>query len=271
MATIVIHGTMTTSAASAADWWWNSYDPGGFLWGVRKGLVEAGGADDVWCVGGTDVSELEAFANPRNGAAHAGRFLWTGMNQGSFRRGAAKELAHYLNTIAALSPGEPIRILAHSHGCNVVKAASAQRSLSREVWIEQAVFMACPHFVARAGFRGPFPYRLDAGRFGSILNLSSPNDTVQDSIAERLPGLLGPDWLEGAPEAHRTEQDPDAAPLYQSWEIPTEDSGVAAHTAMHGSLIGYLAGLWLAGNESFRTITKRNAGYLPVPSGDHGS
>jgi predicted alpha/beta hydrolase family esterase len=55
------------------------------------------------------------------------------------------ELVQYLNRLRR-ETDEPIRIIAHSHGCNVVKLASMSRELSADVHISKAVFLACPHF-----------------------------------------------------------------------------------------------------------------------------
>ncbi len=73
-----------------------------------------------------------------------GPYEWTGGSEG-LARGAAVWLAAYLNALRSVTD-EPIRIVAHSHGCNVVKLASMLPELDSSVIVESAVFLACPHF-----------------------------------------------------------------------------------------------------------------------------
>lgn len=101
----------------------------------------------MWEVGGTDVQDLAAFTSTRAFANHAGRFLWSGFDQGAFRRGAGKELARYLNAIVERTD-EPLRVVAHSHGCNVVKAA-------RATWRGRTSRSSLHDLRAAAGAQGP--------------------------------------------------------------------------------------------------------------------
>lgn len=272
MPTIVVHGTMTHEPAHAYDWWWKSYDGQGFLAGLTQGIGEAGGLDDIWKVGGTDVSRHpELQGGRRSFSTRDGRFLWSGGNQGGLRRVAGEQLARYLNVVAQLSPRAPIRVIAHSHGCNVVKRASASTRLSPQVFIPQAVFLACPHVVSSSSFGSKYPYRLNPERFGRILGLSSPRDSVQNVLAARFPSLWGGDFLEGwAPHISAVDQDPAARHLYEDHDIPTHDIDKAAHSALHGNVVGYLVGRWLSG-EDFASIERRFSHLLPVPEGDFGS
>lgn len=48
------------------------------------------------------------------------------------RDAGADQLVHYLNTVSTLTD-EPLRIIAYSHGCNLVKSASSHRELSGRV------------------------------------------------------------------------------------------------------------------------------------------
>lgn len=203
MPTIVVHGTMTHEPAHAYDWWWKSYDGQGFLAGLTQGIGEAGGLDDIWKVGGTDVSRHpELQGGRRSFSTRDGRFLWSGGNQGGLRRVAGEQLARYLNVVAQLSPRAPIRVIAHSHGCNVVKRASASTRLSPQVFIPQAVFLACPHVVSSSSFGSKYPYRLNPERFGRILGLSSPRDSVQNVLAARFPSLWGGRLSRGLGASH---------------------------------------------------------------------
>ena len=44
--------TMTIASAKHARWWWDSWQPGGFLYAVGDGMESISGSDDVWTVGG---------------------------------------------------------------------------------------------------------------------------------------------------------------------------------------------------------------------------
>lgn len=278
MATIVIHGTMTLAPAQQVNWWWNSWGKGGFLNAVARGMQEASGKHDVWHIGGRPVSGAPAL-NPKwslwsgrwgQFGQHRGHFMWDGADMGISRDAAAAQLVKYLNTLHQISPQEPLRIIAHSHGCNVVKRASADKKLLPGLRFPQAVFLACPHFAGADG--RTFTYGLDPKRFGVILNLYSPYDSVQTSFAENFPGLPGGRLADWTPSrSHRTEQDARVRAIYRDHEIPTRDSGVNAHTAMHGALVGYVAGQWLCKGGDFGLIMAQVGPNLwPVAPGDFG-
>jgi hypothetical protein len=267
------------SSAAHAGWWWNSWQSGGFLNALGRGLSDAGGANDVWRVGGrlvSDVPELRAHWSLWTGMAKQlsekqGHFLWSGADSFADRRAGALLLVRYINKILEIAPREPIRIVAHSHGCNVVKQASANASLDRRARFPRVVFLGCPHFIGR-GPKGPvFHHRLSSARFQQILNLYSVADVVQVKIAGGVAGPFGAEPNDYVPtEAHRTEQDPVAQRIYENWSIRTIDQGTAAHTAMHGVRVGYLTGRWLAG-ETFRNIVNTvRSQFLPVPHNDFG-
>ncbi|MDD5542221.1 MAG: hypothetical protein PHX83_03535 [Acidobacteriia bacterium] len=278
MATIVVHGTMTLTAAQFTKWWWNSWGKMGFLDAVSRGMLEASGRHDVWHIGGREVSEVPAL-NPKwsvwsgrwgQFGQHRGHFMWDGADMGISREAAAYQLVKYINTLHQISPQEPIRIVAHSHGCNVVKRASADKKLLPGIRFPQAVFLACPHFVGADG--KTFTYRLAPQRFGTILNLYSPQDSVQTSFAETFQGLPGgrmADWIPSS--SHRMEQDVRARAVYRDYEIPTRDAGVHAHTAMHGALVGYVVGRWLVqGGDFGAAVTHVPRELWPVALGDFG-
>ena len=280
MATIVVHGTMTLLSAKHARWWWDSWYERGFLDAVRQGMQAYAGRDDLWTVRGQPVSKIEALqmkwsfwkGTMGQAPAHEGHFFWAGTDDYVTREAGAYQLVIYLNHLAEFAPEEPLSVIAHSHGCNVVKMASSSAKLSRSIRFKRAVFLACPHFEA-AGPQGTFySYRANPGRFGKILNLSSESDTVQVGFSDTLPGMPGPrlgDYL--PPKAHRVDRDPRAASLYDNWNIKTEDHGTAAHTVMHGAAIGKLIGVWIASDMSFREIVdKAGNALLPVPRGDVG-
>ena len=287
MTTIVVHGTMTTSPAQNLNWWWRSWDIGGFLNAMAEGMTAVEGYEDIWKIHGTLVEHYDAlrpkwsFWTGRMGqfSQYRGYFMWVGGDSYAERDAGAQHLAHYLSTVRQIAPDEPIRIVAHSHGCNVVKKASSHRKLSSSVFIDKAVFLACPHFETHLVHNDEwfYPYQLDPDRFGEIINLYSENDTVQTTIAESLPSwLISTDWREWTPPtAHRTEQDPDTAYFYEDYHIQTMDTGIAAHAAMHGETVGRLIGLWLEGADTFDGIIETiraevGEGPLIAPVGDNG-
>jgi hypothetical protein len=266
MAIIIVHGTHDRDG----DWWLET-TPGSFAEQLDGGLIAAGADPDVWriadeLVGGFAqlLPEVEfsvwSGRKPPIFEHLGGRFRWTGANAHGFGRiQAGIELARYLETLSEVSPGEPIDIVAHSHGCNVVKQATQE--LQFQVPIGRIVFLACPHFVNAQDHT--LPYRLnvdlidDGGSAFPVLNLYSEEDTVQTSIASTLPELALPqglpkvDWLgfEGAPmvNAFRSDQDPEAAHLYEELEINFNiGSGIQAHGAVHAPSVGWFLGFFLA-------------------------
>lgn len=287
MTTIVVHGTM----ANGASWYQNSWEDQGFLAGLYAGMMKATDSSDIWRVNGQQIHSYPELK---------GYFEWNGLAEGIYRGMAALELAEYLNSIASLSD-EPIRIIAHSHGCNVVKLASSLPSLSRQVVIERAVFLACPHFyedeyvqdklswqnrvniskVSKAyhvkGRR--YRYQIDPQRFGRILNVYCNKDKVQVDLAQSLSGGQVPltggflenvlkQFSEGThelPKASRCDLDEEAAHLYENIEVHVESgcSGTKIHSVMHGSNIGLLAGFWLNSGDTIETLLRE---YVILPT-----
>jgi hypothetical protein len=274
MATVVVHGTLLAAAAPYKDWWWNSYRPGGFLHALTRGMTDACGGHDVWRIGGrhvSDIPELNGTAQRHRLAQHRGHFLWTGANMGVTRDAAASGLVDYLTVMHAISPREPIRLVGHSHGGNVIKLATASRKLPATLPLGQAVFLGVPHFMGVDG--RTFTYRLDPRRFSGVLNLYSERDSVQRTIAEKIfgpPGARMSDWM--PVKAHHVDRDPRAAAVYRNCEVPTLEAGMDAHAAMHGAAVGYLVGYWLGGRETLQAILDRLRPRLfPVRRGDHGT
>lgn len=278
MATLVIHGTMTHRAAHSVKWWWDSWHPGGFLFALAQAMERAQGWQDVWSVAGRHVSEIEELA-PKwslwkgySGQAwtHKGHFMWSGADMPAAREAGAEQLALHLNRIAELSAGKRIYLVGHSHGCNVIKMASAHPKLDSRIFIEKAVFLACPHFQGKTATGYVYHYRLNPRRFGKILNLFSVTDTVQHKLAHMITGPASAQWNTHIP-ATGFDQDPDpaAASIYESWPIPTLATGQAAHSALHGAVVGQLAGLWLGGI-AWKAILAQNRNLLPVAKDDMG-
>lgn len=149
MTTIIVHGTF----APTEDWYWNSWYANGFCQSLSEAMMNTTGQDDVWRVRGVPVSEIEEL-NPRRSfwtgrmgqiSQKEGHFIWSGDYNAISRKFAAADFAKYLNVIFDLT-NEPIRVIAHSHGCNVVKQASSSSKLNPHVYIGRAVFLACPIF-----------------------------------------------------------------------------------------------------------------------------
>lgn len=266
MAVIIVHGTHDRDG----DWWLET-TPGSFAEQLDVGLIAAEADPDVWRIADEPVGsyarllpqvEFSVWSGrkPPIFENRGGRFRWTGANAHGFRRiQAGMELARYLETLSEVSPGKSIDIVAHSHGCNVVKQATQE--LQYQVPIKCIVFLACPHFVNSQDHTPP--YRLNADLFdesGSdfpVLDLYSEEDTVQTSIASTLPelaiqqGLPRVDWLgfEGAPvvDSFRSDQDPETAHLYEELEINFNvGSGIQAHGAIHAPSVGRFLGFFLA-------------------------
>lgn len=287
MTTIVVHGTQTHRSAAQGTWWWSSWHGGGFLDAVAKSMQRVAQHHDVWRINGVPVSQVSELTatrsfwtlslRPRSLSQHKGHFIWSGAAMSVAREAASSAFVQYLNAIRALTR-EPLRIIAHSHGCNVVKMASAARSLSPDVHFESVAFLACPHFFtpnAAAGYR--VPYRLAPQRFGRILNLYSPSDEVQVEIASTLSGqMIAASIAEmQAPTAYRTEQDGNAQHLYENVEVAVarDCDGRQAHTVMHGALIGAPVGAWLASGASFMSVLDTFFGgrLPPIPARDDGA
>lgn len=284
MATLIIHGTMTVAASPRARWWWDSWNEGGFLDAMARGMDDASGGHghDVWQVGGVHVSELDRL-KPRWSlwrgrigqiAHHRGHFFWDGADMYGARQAAANNLVKYLNVVwDLLGEDEPLRLVAHSHGANVVKMASSHTKLRPDLMVQRAVFLGCPHFMAQWHKEPHFPYRIDPRRFGEVLNLWSDSDTVQVGFADAIPGPPGArpsDFL--PPKAHCRDPDEGAEGVYRDFAVPTEDQETKAHTALHGQVVGYLVGGWLDTGMDFGRVIENAMGQgLPVPRGDFGA
>lgn len=298
MTTIIVHGTL----AKGSTWYWDSWGPDGFCRALADGMQEQGAPHDIWRVMGQPVSEFSALNpeikwRPMSGTSGIlqtvdGRYEWTGTPEGIARGAAAIWLTRYLNALRSVAD-EPIRIVAHSHGCNVVKLASDLPELSDEVHIERAVFLACPHFwEENYEFEQPetwqdrvdiskqmkpkrvgkkFRYRASIDRFGDILNIYSERDKVQLELAEKLSGSYAPQtggFLQNLrkmfvtldvyerPHGTRIDEDPQAAGLYENLALPVEKdcSGVAIHSVLHGAVVGKAIGRWLNSSDTMATL-----------------
>ena len=269
MTTVVIHGTL----ANGASWYKSSWSGHGFLAGLQQGMLAETGTEDIWTVNGADVGAIPDL----------GIFEWSGSHEGSGRGFAAQQLAKYLSRLCEYT-SEPIRVIAHSHGCNVLKLATALPEIADHVFIEKAVFLACPHFseagtnpekmanwqdkfsfkkLAEHGRAAPrlFRYAMNPERFGRILNMYSEQDAVQVKLAQlfgsTLPPMTGTMWnnfkagmTTGGmeyPTSTRTDLDPNTNGLYEdlALHISGRGSGTTAHSALHGFNAGRFCGVWL--------------------------
>lgn len=271
MATLIIHGTMTLLGPSHATWWWDSRHDFGFLDALAGGLADAGGVDDIWRVGKRSVTQITQLGE-RGLRTRDGYFEWGGVDAPDMRRLGGEMLVDYLNRIVEIAPREPIRLVAHSHGCNVVKEASAHPGLDPRLHFARAAFLACPHLASRSPAPIVYHHRLAPQRFEKILNLSSETDSVQVGIAETFLGPFGSNLMDyNPPYGHRVDPDPLTTRLYENATVATLDEGSAAHTAMHGQRVGYLVGRWLAGESIAPILRALSSKLLPVPHGDFGA
>jgi hypothetical protein len=294
MTTIVVHGTM----AYGGSWYQDSWEGNGFLATLSDWMLQVSDWHDVWLVGNNYVWDY-----PELGSVYA----WTGLAEGIYRGIAAQQLARYLNIVADLTD-EPIRIIAHSHGCNVVKLASSLPELAPNVYIDQAVFLACPHFYEdeytqaelgwqdrvnirkvneayqKTGYR--FRYRVNPRRFRRILNIYCEKDKVQVDLARSLSGGTVPltgnflqnvlqqlsTGMQELPQATRQDLDEDAAHLYEDLEVAVESScsGIKTHSVMHGGNIGALAGAWLNTNLHIQQVLDEVMEFPVLPCNDTG-
>jgi hypothetical protein len=273
MTTIVVHGTQTHRKPENETWWWNSWHEGGFLYAVKNGMEAVSGRHDLWCVNGVPVAKIRElnvrarFFGRASWNHENGHFLWGGAPAGWGRDAGGDWLAAYLNALQKLT-SEPLRLIAHSHGCNVVKLASASGQLDRRIRIDKAVFLACPHFFTpNAATSYQVPYKFPADRFGRILNVYCPTDSVQLDIASHLSGqfLTASIREMQSPSAFRTEQDEEVQHLYENVELAADCSGVQAHSVMHGSMVGEAIGAWLE-----REATTMGA-LTRIPAHDNGA
>lgn len=289
MTTLVVHGTL----AQGATWYWNSWKPGGFCHALAGGMESVSGKrHDVWRVKGESVAD-------------SNRFEWSGLAEGLFRSEGADRLVQYLNWLQRQTD-EPIRVVAHSHGCNVVKLASMSPELSVDVKIAKAVFLACPHLWEdnydveepnstldkfSFGLLRPhgrkYRYRASPRRFGKILNLYSERDKVQVDMAQSLSGGQKPqtghlvaDFLQmlrtgdlyELVKSDRTDSDELALPLYENFAVPTakECDGISVHTAMHGAAVGRLCGIWLSSGAPIESVVSGIGKTLEIVASDAG-
>jgi hypothetical protein len=259
VSTIVIHGTLARNEA-----WWRDVAASDFLTALADGMA-AGGRDrhDVWTIAGRPVSQ---FAELQPVAARGffgtkqppfnqigGHFCWSGENVHRERLDGGLALARYLEVLAGISPDEPIDIVAHSHGANLVKVATCEAG--RQVRFGQLVFLAAPHCgKAQVSWAEVNYYRLHAswanGGPPRVLNIYSAADPVQTRIAGGAPDSRGtppgfPGWTPVF-DAFRVEQDEQLQGVYEDMEVAAVARGVAEHGMLHNAAIGKLVGLWLA-------------------------
>lgn len=259
MTTIVVHGTI----AANEEWYWNSWYEGGFCQNLSKAMLEHSDCHDVWRVADTHVSEVKEL-NPKRSwwktnfgqlSQQNGHFIWSGDYVATARKFAAKKFAQYLNVIASVTD-EPIRIVAHSHGCNVVKAASSYKKLNSSVYIEKAAFLACPHFFEpdyqqKNAFTlklkvigNRYLYALQPERFGRIANFYSTRDPVVGKLSNKFatPSGLGFE----VPNVSFVDNDPRATSIYENYEvdIPDDVKASAIHGWLHNQQMAYTVGRW---------------------------
>jgi hypothetical protein len=250
MTTIVVHGTL----AAAEDWYWDSWYEGGFCHSLANAMLNTTGDHDVWTVDGVSVEEVPEI-NPERSmwsgrigqiSQRNGYFIWSGDYAAISRKMAGNDLAKYLNALSSAT-AEPIRVIAHSHGCNIVKHASSSSKLANDVYIESAAFLACPHMTDADS--GKMLYRLNPSRFGRIGNFYSERDVVVRDIANKLATASG--WNLEVPDVSFVDDDPESLYLYEDFNmnVPDNVKGSAVHSWLHSADMGYTVGRWLETGE----------------------
>jgi hypothetical protein len=259
MSTIIIHGTLARESP-----WWLVPKRGGFLDALAMGMREGDREPDIWRIGGRSVAEVPELY-PR-GAMHLltgwtdppfdqvdGHYRWPGNNAHEERLREGVRLARYLEALARVSPNETIDVVAHSHGCNVVKIATAH--IASHVRLGCAVFLAAPHCEDLVVGKRSQLYPLNAARLAGgnrraspVLNVYSEEDTVQTTIADHAPDFYGaPPGIAPVFDAHRCDRDPRTRSAYDDLELPTRMGREShVHGALHGPTVGRLVGYWLA-------------------------
>lgn len=266
MTIIIVHGTHDPDGM-----WWIETTLGGFAAQIDAGLEAAGLPPQVWRIGNKHVCQFGELRPKGNWHwlrgrkdppfyNREGRFRWSGADlHGPGRILGGRQLARYLEVVSRLGPDEEIHMIAHSHGCNIVKQASIE--LSATIRLGRIVFLACPHFSAVHGNEPPYRLNKDVlGRYRQpVLNLYSPEDTVQTTIAATMPDLgMAPGMpkvdllgFEGTPlvKAHRSDQDPFVQDVYEEFALTYSGGrGIAAHGAVHDPKIGRMLGYWIGQN-----------------------
>ena len=191
-----------------------------------------------------------------------------GADMDAAREAGGKFLAYYVNAISRVAPDEPIDVVAHSHGGNVVKVATMASHLDSGVRFRNVVFLACPHWASALPYGQPYPYRLNPARVTRALNLYSEEDAVQLELAAGLPGPWGARMAANVPTGGRIDPDPETRSLYEDSHVVTKVGQTQAHGVMHGPAVGRLVGAWLAGNGRWRFPSLAARLTLPVPITD---
>ena len=254
MSTIVVHGTHARNEA-----WWILKRPGGFLDALAQGMRQGGKEPDVWTVDGRPIADYAPPPTPPSGEPFEhidGHFRWCGERGHEPRLRDGMRLARYIEALSQVHPSEPINIVAHGHGCNLVKVAT--HYVRPGVMLGRAVFLGAPYCEIVVGGGQPYPYRLsphtlsrDAAGAAPVLNLYSLEDTLQidwsDCFPERPAAGGWESSLTQIYNAHRVDPDPYTKHAYDNVELPTRmGAGPHVHGALHGPTAGLIAGFWLA-------------------------
>jgi hypothetical protein len=256
MCTIVVHGTHGRNES-----WWLLKRPGGFLDALAQGMRQGGREPDVWMMNDRPLAEFAPPPPPPNGEPFEhldGAFRWCGERGHEPRVRDGVRLARYVEALSQVHPSEPINVVAHGHGCNLVKVAS--HYVRPGVLLGRAVFLGAPYCEIVVGGGQPFPYRLspqslsrDAAGAAPVLNLYSQEDAVQLDWSDCFPEQNAQNrQYRQAPmtqvhNAHRVDPDPYTRHAYDNVELPTRlNPGPHVHAAMHGPTAGLIAGYWLA-------------------------
>ena len=125
-----------------------------------------------------------------------------------------------------------------------MKCASTSKKLDSNVFIETAVFLACPHLTEIT--TGEILYPLNPKKFGRIGNFYSERDAVVKNIANKFATPSG--FKMEVPESSFIDTDLNCDTLYENFNMqaPSELSGREVHGWMHSEEMANAIGNWIA-------------------------
>ena len=259
MCTIVIHGV-----GARDESWWILKRPGGFLDALAQGMRQGGREPDIWTIGERPLADYAPPPPPPDGEPFEhldGHFRWCGQPGHEARLRDGMRLARYLGSLSRVHPSEPINIVAHGHGANLVKIAT--HYVQPGTLLGRVVFLGSPFCEIVEGGQ-QFPYRLsaqsisrDVAGAAPVMNLYSREDTAQidwtDSFPQESGCVVEPDGrgsdfrMSPTFHAYRVDPDPYTQYAYDNVELPTRMGlGGHVHQALHGPTVGLLIGYWFS-------------------------
>jgi RHS repeat-associated protein len=178
----------------------NATDPDGRLTVILSGTFAE---DAVWHKKGTVFNK----AVSQRFGEQAVTFRWSGDNTKVGRAEAAKQLQAFIDKHR--KSGEPLNIVAHSHGGNVVKAYTQSKGAQQ---VDTLITLGTPQ---------RSDYKLNSAMVGSYINVFSRADNIQ-TLGDKW-------WAAGANRAGRTD------PLAQNVDVTHANGSPAGvgHSELH--------------------------------------